>query len=60
MQKKLGQGAYGSVYKAKSIKTNQYFAIKVIKIEAYDDGIPSTTIREINILKIVNHPNIVK
>lgn len=60
MQKKLGQGAYGSVYKAKSIKNNQYFAIKVIKIEAYDDGIPSTTIREINILKTVNHPNIVK
>lgn len=60
IQKKLGEGAYGAVFKAKSVHTQKYLAIKIIKIQSDDDGIPSTTIREINILKIVNHPNIVK
>ena len=42
---KLGEGAYGAVYKARQINTNEYVAIKTIKISDDDDGIPSTSLR---------------
>ncbi len=35
-------------------------ALKKTKIENYNDGIPSTTLREISILHELNHPNIVR
>ena len=35
-------------------------AIKEIKIDHCDDGIPSTAIREIALLKELQHPNIVR
>ena len=34
-------------------------ALKKIKIEHSDEGIPSTAIREISLLRELNHPNIV-
>ncbi|SBS93822.1 Cell division control protein 2 homolog [Plasmodium ovale curtisi] len=36
------------------------FALKKIRLEKEDEGIPSTTIREISILKELKHSNIVK
>lgn len=35
-------------------------AIKKIRLEQEDEGIPSTTLREISSLKELNHPNIIK
>ena len=35
-------------------------ALKKIRLEAEDEGIPSTAIREISILKELQHPNIVR
>ena len=35
-------------------------AIKKIKLDENDEGIPSTTIREVAILKKINHRNVVK
>ena len=35
-------------------------ALKKVKIEYQDEGIPSTALREINMLREVDHPNIVK
>lgn len=35
-------------------------ALKKTKIENFNDGIPSTTLREISILHELDHPNIVK
>jgi serine/threonine protein kinase len=57
---KLGEGAYGSVYKGRMTKTNMVVAVKVIRINADDEGISSTTLREITILKNLNHQNIIK
>ena len=57
---KIGEGAYGAVFKARNIHTNQIVALKISKFDAYDEGIPSTTIREMSILKSLSHPNIVK
>jgi serine/threonine protein kinase len=56
----LGEGTYGIVYKATGKSNNKTYAIKKIKIEDTDEGIPSTTLREINSLKELDHPNIVK
>jgi serine/threonine protein kinase len=37
-----------------------YTALKRIRLEAEDEGIPSTAIREISLLKELRHPNIVR
>lgn len=59
---RLGKGTYGSVFRAKftSKFTSEEVAIKKIKLDVDSEGIPSTTLREIAILKSLNHPNIVK
>ncbi len=56
---KLGEGTYGVVYKAKDIYKNEIVAIKKIRLENEDEGMPSTAMREIAILKELSHPNIV-
>jgi serine/threonine protein kinase len=56
---KIGEGTYGVVYKAKSKVTGRIVALKKIRLEAEDEGVPSTAIREISLLKEVQHPNIV-
>lgn len=48
------------VYKAQNIETLEYVAIKKIRLEKEDDGVPSTAIREISLLKNLKHPNIVE
>lgn len=57
---KIGEGTYGVVYKARSKKTGQFVAMKKIRLESEDEGVPSTAIREISLLKELQHPNIVK
>jgi len=56
---KVGEGTYGIVYKAQDSE-GQIFALKTIRLEAEDEGIPSTAIREISLLKELQHPNIVR
>ncbi|KAI5817843.1 kinase-like domain-containing protein [Pyronema omphalodes] len=58
---KIGEGTYGVVYKAKDLNNhNRIVAMKKIRLEAEDEGVPSTAIREISLLKEMNDPNIVK
>ena len=56
---RLGKGTYGSVYKVQRKETNEFYAIKKIKLDVDTEGIPSTALREIAILKKIRHPNIV-
>lgn len=56
---KVGEGTYGVVYKAQD-PHGEIYALKTIRLEAEDEGIPSTAIREISLLKELQHPNIVK
>ena len=57
---KIGEGTYGVVYKARCKTTGQLVAMKKIRLESEDEGVPSTAIREISLLKELQHPNIVK
>ena len=57
---KVGEGTYGVVYKCQNKQTGQYVALKKIRLENEEEGIPSTAIREISILKQMNHMGIVK
>ncbi|KAF7056058.1 hypothetical protein CFC21_063513 [Triticum aestivum] len=57
---KIGEGTYGVVYKARDRATNETIALKKIRLEQEDEGVPSTAIREISLLKEMQHGNIVK
>ena len=60
---KIGSGTYGVVYKGfkkNSDGSKQVVAIKKMKIDLENEGIPSTALREITILRELDHPNIVK
>jgi serine/threonine protein kinase len=57
---KIGEGTYGVVYKAKDRVTGRFMALKKIRLDSEDEGVPSTSIREISLLKELRHPNIVK
>merc|ERR1719158_859059 len=56
----LGEGTYGKVYKARSVRTGESVAIKQMKLDAQEEGVPSTAIREVALLKELQHPNIVR
>jgi serine/threonine protein kinase len=62
----IGTGAYGTVYKARALHSEdgEWVAIKKIRISTdTEEGMPMCTIREIAMLKQLEkfeHPNIVK
>lgn len=61
MLEMVGSGTYGTVYKGLLLSAgNQEVAIKKIKIEMENEGVPSTALREISLLQELNHSNIVK
>ncbi|CAO3625578.1 unnamed protein product [Cunninghamella blakesleeana] len=57
---KLGEGAYGIVYKAQNRETNEVVALKRIRLDNEEEGVPCTAIREISLLKELKHQNIVR
>ncbi|KAK2548014.1 Cyclin-dependent kinase 2 [Acropora cervicornis] len=57
---KIGEGTYGVVYKAKDKENGRTVALKKIRLDTESDGVPSTAIREISLLKELNHPNVVR
>uniref|UniRef100_A0A7S1TNH6 Protein kinase domain-containing protein n=1 Tax=Erythrolobus australicus TaxID=1077150 RepID=A0A7S1TNH6_9RHOD len=54
----LGEGAFAQVYLARSISSGEEVAIK--KIQKFDDDELETLMQEINILRSVDHPNIIR
>ncbi len=56
---KIGEGTYGVVYKARDRETGEVVALKKIRLESEEEGVPSTALREIALLKEVQHPHVV-
>jgi len=57
---KIHEGVYGIVFRAKDKITGDIYAIKKVKLNKDGkEGFPITSIREINILLSLKHPNIV-
>ncbi|MCJ1256608.1 serine/threonine protein kinase, CMGC, CDC2/CDK sub [Lignoscripta atroalba] len=57
---KLGEGTFGEVHKARSVKYGHTVALKKILMHNEKDGFPITALREIKLLKMLSHPNVLK
>ncbi|XP_066589252.1 cyclin-dependent kinase 12 isoform X2 [Prorops nasuta] len=55
----IGEGTYGQVYKAQDKRAGVLVALKKVRLENEKDGFPITAVREIKILRQLNHKNIV-
>lgn len=59
----IGGGAYGTVYKARDTQSGQFVALKSVRVQTDQEGLPLSTVREVALLKRLeqfDHPNIVK
>ena len=59
-KQKVGQGTYGSVFVGVDRQTNEVVALKRINTNQEENGFPITALREVKILKALNHKNIVR
>jgi len=60
---KIGSGAYGVVYKARDRRDQSVVALKKVKLNntyTDEDGVPSSSLREIGLLKDLSHPNVLR
>ncbi|XP_012256402.2 cyclin-dependent kinase 12 [Athalia rosae] len=55
----IGEGTYGQVYKAQDKRAAVLVALKKVRLENEKEGFPITAVREIKILRQLNHKNIV-
>jgi len=59
----IGNGAYGTVYRARDKTTDTIVALKKMRFSLTEDGVPMAILREISLLKQLekfDHPNIVR
>lgn len=59
-REKIGEGTFGKVYKATSRRSGKVYALKQILIPQgmEKDGFPITALRELKLLKMMSHPNV--
>ncbi|XP_048402813.1 cyclin-dependent kinase 10 isoform X3 [Stegostoma tigrinum] len=57
---RIGEGTYGIVYRAHDTKRDEIVALKKVRMDKERDGIPISSLREINLLLKLRHPNIVE
>lgn len=50
-QEVLGEGTFGKVYRGVHRPTGRVVAMKLIKLNGDDEGVPSTALREIALLR---------
>ncbi|XP_034475868.1 cyclin-dependent kinase 5 homolog [Drosophila innubila] len=57
---KIGEGTYGTVFKGRNRDTMEIVALKRVRLDEDDEGVPSSALREICLLKELKHKNIVR
>ena len=60
MVEKIGEGTYGQVYRGYNRETNEVVAMKKMRVHSDKEGYPITAIREIKILKKLQHEHMVR
>ncbi|KAK9269696.1 hypothetical protein L1049_001474 [Liquidambar formosana] len=56
----IGDGSFGVVFKCRDRVTNEIVAVKKIEFEDKYESVPSAVIREVSLLKELEHGNIVR
>ena len=57
---RVGEGTYGVVYRAQDTVSNEIVALKKVRMDQEKEGLPISSLREINLLLRLNHDNIVR
>ncbi|KAL0429365.1 UNVERIFIED_CONTAM: Cell division control protein 2 [Sesamum radiatum] len=57
---RIGNGGFGEVYMYKDLTNGETVAVKWIKFGDKDEGLPHEVLREISVLKELDHENIVR
>ena len=58
--RQIGEGTYGQVYLARDVRDNSLVALKRVRMDNEREGFPITAIREIKLLKRLEHPNVIR
>eukprot|EP00397_Hematodinium_sp_SG-2012_P051933 GEMP01061140.1.p1 GENE.GEMP01061140.1~~GEMP01061140.1.p1 ORF type:complete len:331 (+),score=50.28 GEMP01061140.1:107-1099(+) len=56
----LGSGTYGEVYKVRDRLSGIVYALKNMKLQDRDEGVPPTAVREVSIMMEMKHENLVR
>lgn len=56
----IGQGTYSSVYRARDVINNKIVALKRVRFDNLDAESVKFMAREIHILRMLDHPNVIK
>ncbi|XP_058073358.1 cell division control protein 2 homolog D [Magnolia sinica] len=58
---KVGEGTYGKVYRAREKATGKIVALKKTRLHEDEEGVPSTTLREVSLLRMLSiDPHVVR
>ena len=57
--KKLGSGAYSSVYSVKRVVDGKEYALKKVRLDVLSEKEQENAVNEVRILASVDHPNVV-
>ena len=57
--RKLGDGAYSSVFKVKKNDDSEYYALKKVNMASLTDKEKENALNEIRILASIDHPNVI-
>ena len=57
---RIGEGTYGVVYRAKDTVSGEIVALKKVRMDKEKDGLPISSLREINLLLQISDVNVVK
>ena len=56
----LGRGSYGTVYKVESVKDGLVYVLKKISLKHMKQKQQTAAVKEVQILKTLNHAHIIK